>query len=315
MRALQRSAWGSVPEMVEVPIPVRHPGFSLVRIEAATVGHLDATIATGDFAIHPELPYIPGVEGAGVVLESDTWPTESRVIVRGAGVGVLRDGTWCEVAHVPDDALMEVPAGMAPALAACFFVPATTAFVALHDVGGATADSVVVVTGGTGAVGSLAVQLALDAGCTVAAITRDPARLAGQLSSQVIVCGPEDDVLAHVGRAADVLIDTVAGPGLARHLRSVAPGGKCALVGYASGPDVALNVPNAILGDVTLIPVNMLRREARARQIAPSLAARLVSGDLVLPVTQYSAVDVASAIAAVAAGHLGGRATLGFTAA
>lgn len=310
MRALQLQAWGEAPSLIEVPYPTRDPRSSLIRMEAATVGHLDATIASGEFSVHPDLPYIPGVEGAGVVVESDHWPAGSRVIVRGAGVGIVRDGTWCEIAHVPDDALMASPAGMEPSLSACFFVPVTTAFVAVHDVCGVTADSVVQVTGASGAVGSLAVQLALEAGCQVVAVTRDPGRWNGSQSERLIVCAPEDDVVALLGRPTDYLIDTVAGPGLAGRLGSVAPGGRCALVGYAAGSRITMDVPNLILGDVDLAPVNMLRREERARQIAPALAARLITGDLVLPVTEYPIEEVTRAIADVAGGRVGGRAVL-----
>ncbi len=310
MRALHVEAWGTSPTLVDVPRPTRARGCSLVGIEAATVSHLDATIATGEFAVHPDLPYIPGVEGAGVVLESDTWPLGARVMVRGAGVGVVQDGTWCEVAHVPDAALAPIPDGMDFPLGASFFVPVTTAFVALHDVCGASPTSVVQVTGARGAVGSLAVQLGLDAGCTVVAVTRDPATWAGPRSDRLIVCSPEDDVVALVGRPADCLIDTVAGPGLAERLRTVAPGGRCALVGYASAPDVVMDVPNLILADVMLVPVNMLRRDDRAREIAPGLAAKLVSGSLTLPVVAFPFEEVEQACAAVASGSTGGRVVL-----
>lgn len=310
MRALYVTEWGRAPVLREVPVPTRDPGRSLIRIEAATVSHLDATIATGEFAVHPEVPYVPGVEGSGIVVESDTWPSGTRVLVRGAGVGVVQDGTWCDVAHVPDESVTPMPVGMGFPLAACFFVPATTAFIALHDVCGVTAGSVVQVTGAKGAVGSLVVQLGLDAGCTVVAITRDPGQWTGRRSKELIVCAPEEDVSSLVGRPTDVLIDTVGGPGLATRLQSVRPGGVCALVGYASSPHVTVDIPNLILGDVALVPVNMLRREQRAREVASGLADLLVSGDLHLDVTEYPLDEVEDAIAAVALGALGGRAVL-----
>jgi NADPH2:quinone reductase len=312
MRAIVMDRWGEAPHVRSLPDPVRRPGCSLVRIHAATVGHLDATIASGNFAVQPDLPYIPGVEGAGSILESDTWSAGEKVMVRGAGVGLVRDGTWCEIAEVPDEALLPAPEGMSPELAACFFVPATTAYVAVHDICRVKDGSRVAVTGAGGAVGSIAVQLALQAGASVVAVTRTPRSWVGPRSDRLTLAQPGDDWVVEDGRGVDLLIETVAGPGFATHVAQVTPGGTCALVGYAASPELSVQVPNLIVADVSIVPVNMLRREERARVIADALAEQLIAGDLVMSTTSYEPSDVVIAQADVARGSLGGRAVLLF---
>jgi NADPH:quinone reductase len=309
MRAVMMRALGAPPEIHEVPVPDRATGHTLVRISAATVGHLDASIASGNFMIHPAVPYIPGVEGAGIVMESDVWNEGEAVCVRGAGVGLVRDGTWSQVAHVPDDSLTNVPSGMDMALAACYFVPVTTAFVTVHDLAHISEGMTVAVTGAAGVVGGLVTQLALEAGATVLAVTRKPHDWQGPYSERLIVRDHDADLVAEVGQV-DHLIDTIGGADLQRRIRWVRPGGSCFVIGYAAGAQATLDLPNFIVGNVSLVPVNMLEHELRAREVSDQLADQLVRGQLRLDVTEYPLDQAAKAIADVAQGSLAGRATL-----
>ena len=135
-----------------------------LKIEAASVGHLDLTIASGQFRIRPPLPHIGGVEGCGRVVDSGTLAPGTRVLIRGAGVGIVKPGCWADQVVVADRALRPIGDELAAPLAATFFVPCTTAHFALHDVGRFTGGERVVVTGATGAVGSVVTQLALRGG-------------------------------------------------------------------------------------------------------------------------------------------------------
>ena len=152
------------PFLADMPEPIAGEGESLVQVQAASVGHLDVTIASGRFGVAPALPYTPGVEGAGVVVAGAAHAPGTRVAIRGGGVGIQRDGTWAELVVVPDRALRTVPDDMSLDVAACFYVPLATAFLALHDIGGFTPPERVLVTGASGTVGRVAVDLALDAG-------------------------------------------------------------------------------------------------------------------------------------------------------
>ncbi len=304
MRALRIARVGGAPEPAEVPEPRPGPGETLLRVAGACLAHVDRSIAAGSLGGTPPLPYVPCTDGAGWVVESAVAPAGALVWVRGAGVGVARDGVAAELAVVPDEAVHPAPAGADPLLAACFFSPATSAATALGDLGQLRAGERVLVTGAAGAVGSLTVQLALAAGAEVVACVRTPERAAGVPAGAEVVVGEPGP------GAADLLVDTVGGPGLPGRLAAVRPGGRAVLVGYTAGTSVQLDLPALMRADVALLPLNMIRRAPRAFALAGDLLARLTAGELRLAVTPYDLADAATAWADLAAGRVDGRAVL-----
>jgi NADPH:quinone reductase len=311
VRAVRIHEWGTPPTVDEVPEPVPGNGETLVRVEAAAVAHLDLTVASGKFRLKPDLPYIGGVEGCGTVVASDAHEPGTRVMLRGGGLGLVRGGTWAEFVTTKSRGLTPVPAGLAPELAATYFVPTTTAHVTLHEVARLGAwdtaweREVVLVAGAAGAVGSMVVQLALRAGCTVLGIADGRG-----LPPGVERVSTEDDARLREERPATLLVDTLGGQGLADRSRWVRPGGRVAAIGYVAGVEVSFDLPNWLLEDVALLPVNMIRREAAARERAPMLAQLLAAGELVLPVEAFEMDDAARALSLLATGRLTGRAVI-----
>ncbi|WP_395321289.1 zinc-binding alcohol dehydrogenase family protein [Variovorax sp. UC74_104] len=280
----------AVPVLEEIAEPTARPGRTIVRMEAATVGHIDRTVWRGSFLKHPPLPYTPGVEAAGVVVASGRYQAGQRVWLRGSGLGTLFDGTWCEQIDAPDEALGLLPDDVPMTLGAAFFSPTTSAWVALHEVAKLQAGEQVLVTGASGAVGSLVMQLARDAGCTAVAVAADA----------------EPPAVA----SADLLIDTVGGDVLARTLPAVRPGGRAVLVGYTAGPTLSLDIAHFLQRDVALLPLNMFRREAQGRAAVPELLARLADGRLNLDVRPFALADAAAALDWIAQRGHRGRAVL-----
>jgi NADPH2:quinone reductase len=322
MRAVRVHAWGEAPRVDEVPVPVPAAGESLVRVEAAALAHFDLTVAGGNFGIKPQLPYIGGVEGCGVVVESDTLAPGTRVVLRGGGLGLVRPGTWAEFVTAKTKTLTALPDGMSPELGATFWVPTTTAHTALHGIGrlggwgldgiDGAADEVVVVGGGAGAVGSMVVQLALRAGARVIALITSPDQV-DLVPQGAEVVAPDDTArqaeLAEE-RSATLFVDTLGGPDLTARARWVRPGGRAVLIGYVTGTDVRLDLANWLLDDVALLPVNMVRRELEARALAPDLAALMVSGELSLGVQTFALADTGHALELLAQGKVRGRAVI-----
>ncbi|MDH6590772.1 NADPH2:quinone reductase [Variovorax sp. TBS-050B] len=290
MKAVRIHGLGAMPVIEALPDPVARPGRSLVRMAAATVGHIDRTVWQGRFLRQPPWPYTPGVEAAGTVVASGSYETGQRVWLRGSGLGTLFDGTWCELIDAPDEALGPLPDAVPMALGAAFFSPTTSAWVALHAVAKLQAGEQVLVTGARGAVGSLAMQLARDAGCTAT--------------------GVDPDAAPPPTASADLLIDTVGGDVLARVLPSVRPGGRAVLVGYTAGPTLQLDIAHFLQRDVALLPLNMFRREAAGRAAAPELLARLADGRLQLEVKPFALADAAQALDWIAQRGHRGRAVL-----
>ncbi len=290
MKAVRIHGFDAAPVLEDVADPVARPGRTLVRMQAATVGHIDRTVWQGRFLRHPPLPYTPGVEAAGVVVASERYAEGQRVWLRGSGLGTLFDGTWCELIDAPDDALGVLPDAVPMPLGAAFFSPTTSAWVALHEVARLQSGEQVLVTGASGAVGSLVMQLARDAGCTATPV--DPKAAPPDVAS------------------ADLLIDTVGGDVLAAALPAVRPGGRAVLIGYTAGPTLQLDIAHFLQRDVALLPLNMFRREAAGRAAAPELLARLADGRLHLEVQPFALADAALALDWIAQRGHRGRAVL-----
>lgn len=314
MRAARIHRWGSAPVIEEVADALRRPGETLVRIEAATVSHLDVTVASGKFAVSPQLPYVPGVEGSAVVLESDTLAPGTQVFFRDGALGLTGDGTWREYASVQAETLIPLDVALHPAVAAAFFVPVTTAYVALHDIGGVEAGQTVIVTGATGAVGSIAVQLARAAGAEVIALVSRSSRLSQLPAGVMGIALDDDDAVAALAahRPADLLLDTIGGAALGDRLTWVRYGGRAACLGYTAGTSFTIDLPTWFFSDVTILPVNLLRRAARAQAVARDLLPEIADGSIVVPVEEFTVDEIAEVLERLTTGRLNGRAVVTF---
>lgn len=307
MSALRVHAFGEPPRLDRVPVPEPGPEDVLVEIAAGVVSHHDLTVATGDFPMKPELPYVPGLEGAGLVVAAGDEVDPERIAVGmpvrvfGGGLGSTRSGTWGEYAAVTARAASPIPEGLDLALAAACGSVAATAWCAVVDLGALQPGERVGVTGATGAVGSLAAQLAvLNGASSVVAWTRSPER-AGALLAGVETAAPGDTV-----EPVDLLVDTVGGSDLPRRLATVRPGGRAVLVGYTGGTDLQISIPHLLAGDVRLLPLNMMRRRL-PKGVEAGLVAEVAAGKLRLAVEVVSPEDANDAIERLTTGATSGR--------
>jgi NADPH2:quinone reductase len=298
MKAVRVHALNAPPVLENIPEPVALAGRTIVRMEAATVGHIDRTVWRGSFLKHPPFPYTPGVEAAGVVVEGARFAKGQRVWLRGSGLGTLFDGTWCELIDAPDEALGLLPDGVPAAIGSAFFSPSTSAWVALNDIAHLSAGESVLVTGATGAVGSMSVQLALNAGAQVTAVVGSEAQAQSiPPGAKMVVLGDDPArALENVPPDFDLLVDTVGGQVLNAALPRVRPGGRAVLVGYTAGNTLSLDIAHFLQRDVSLLPLNMFRREAAGRAAAPELLARLADGRLRLDVQTFALGEAATAM-------------------
>jgi NADPH2:quinone reductase len=197
VRAAIVEAMGRLPAAAEVPTPRRRPGEALVRIRAAALNPVELHIWNGHFFDGPPRPpYVIGLEGVGVVEEGERLAPGTRVRVEFVHPGYGRDGTVAEYAvapEEPDASDRASQASVAPigdelddTAAAALGVPVFTALMCLEraEAAGASLDGAhVLVTGATGAVGLVAVQLAKLMGATrVVAAGRNRERLERALS-------------------------------------------------------------------------------------------------------------------------------------
>jgi NADPH2:quinone reductase len=254
MRAAVVETVGSPPAFAEFGEPRREEGTALVAVDAAPLNPVEIRVAAGRHARPAQPPYVPGLEGAGRVIESARLERGARVRFEGAALpGFGAQGTLAERAAVPEESLVELPEETATDLAAALGVVGITALLALER-GGMTGGERVLVLGATGAVGQMALQLAkaMGAGRVVGA-GRDAERLERALglgADAVVELGAgasgsgDDDLSAAFEDAAggplDVVIDPLWGEPAMAALRAIAPEGRLVNVGQSAGTDVRL---------------------------------------------------------------------------
>ena len=251
MRAAVLHTPGSPPSYGEHPAPEAAPGRTLVRVTAAPVVPLDLLCASGtSYFGRPAVPYVPGVQGVGVVERSDALPAGTRVWFPTSAGMAPGDGALAERCAVPDADVLPVTADLSDTEVAALGLSAVAAWMALTWRGRLTAGERVLVLGGGGAVGQVAVGAARLLGAArVVAVCRsaaaaDRARAAG--AEDVVT--PDDDVdtlterlRAAVGGAVDVVVDPVFGGMATAAARVLAPGGRLVNLGSAAGDEAAFS--------------------------------------------------------------------------
>lgn len=298
----------------EVAEPVAGEGEAVVAVEAACIAHFDLQIARGNFPVRPPAPYIGGTDGAGRVVSAEGFEPGARVWFHGAGMGVVRDGTWGERVTVPVEALHALPEGTDAALAATFFIPFATARAALHEIGGLQQGERVCVRGAAGAVGQVAVQMALAYGAgEVIAIIGSESRAAAIPSGARVVVAPGSSELASLaGADIDLAVDMVGGSEFNALLPAMRAGGRIALVGYVGGNTVPLDTTALLERGVSILAANVMHREPQVIGFAPDWLDGLAKGDLTLSTMVFPVELLSDAITAVETSPSVGRVALLF---
>ncbi len=219
-----------------VPLPAPAPDQVRVRVRASSVNPLDCKIRSGALPLGAAPPAILHIDVAGTVgaVGEAVSGFEEGDRVYGFAGGVLAyPGALAEYVCVPAAALALIPATMEFTQAAALPVAACTAWEAIHERAQVQAGERVLVQGGAGGVGHLAVQLAHACGAEVHATvsTAEKAELVRALGAQVAIDyrreGVSDMVRAHTdGHGYDVVIDTVGGAALHQALLAAKPGGR-----------------------------------------------------------------------------------------
>ena len=235
--------------IAEVPIPVRAPGQVLVQVHATSLNYPDLLMTRGEYQLKPPLPFIPGMEVSGTVVEADE---DSSFTLGDAVVGSCRLGGMAEYVVVDAAALRSLPAGIDHATAASFGAAYHTAYVALVELGQLKPGQWVLVHGASGGVGLAAVDLAKALGARVIAASTSAEKLkviaaAYSPDATLLATGRFRDQVAEItdGALADLVYDPVGGDIFDESTRCVAFGGKLLVIGFTSGriPAISVNIP------------------------------------------------------------------------
>lgn len=249
MRAAVVEELGSPPQAREREAPARGDGEALVEVAAAPLNPIEIRVASGSFARRAQPPYVPGLEGAGRVLEAGRIAPGTRVRFEPAALpGFGKDGTLAELAAVEEDSLVELPDAVDDAHAAALGVVGITAALAL-DRAAIQGGERVLVLGATGAVGQAAVQLARARGAgriVAAGRSEDGLRRALALGADASVRldgeGLADEFQEAAGGALDVVVDPLWGEPAMAALTVLAERGRLVNVGQSAGVDVRLPI-------------------------------------------------------------------------
>ncbi len=309
---------GRVGELARDALPA---GDVTIEVEYSSLNYKDALAATGRNKVAARYPHVPGIDAAGTVAESTdpAWPVGTRVLVHGYDFGAGRFGGFARYTRVPGGWLVRLPGTLsafdAMAIGTAGY-SAALALLALQRNGTRPADGPIVVTGASGGVGCVAVDLLAGAGYRVVASTGKPEledwfRLLG--ASEVIA---RDAVRLDDGGDPKPLlparwagaVDNVGGTTLDALLRTTKIGGSIALCGLVGGATFRGTVMPFILRGVSLLGIDSARTPIADRQaLWNRLAADLRPRHLDAVVRTVGLDELAGEIETMLQGRVQGR--------
>ena len=276
------------------------PGEVIIRSRYSSVNYKDALAATGNGRILRRFPLVAGVDVAGEVTASvdGRFREGDQVLVTGCGLGESHDGGFSEVVRVPADWVVPLPPGMTLFDAMMLGTAGFTASLAIDRMeqnGLVPAQGPVVVTGASGGVGSVAIDLLSGRGYEVMALSR---KLQATDYLQSLGAAEVLDAKAAVASGKPLeaarwagAIDNVGGAVLGWLTRSMLPWGSIASIGLAGGAELHTTVMPFILRGVSILGITsancpMQRRlkiwQRLVTDLQPQHLASIVAGQVTL---------------------------------
>jgi NADPH2:quinone reductase len=276
-------------ELKDVPSPSLEPGLLRIRVDAAGIGFVDGLKIQGLYQTKDPLPFVPGTEFAGVVMDAPGSPGGYQPGMR--VMGMTRSGALAEEIVVSPAALYPLPDGVAAEVAASFRANYLTALYALSARATIATGEQLLVLGAAGGTGTAAVQIGklLGARVIAAASTPEKREFAQAHGADVVIDYTQAgwrDTLKELtgGHGADVIFDPVGGEISVQAFRSIAWRGRHLVVGFAGGaiPALPFNLPllkgGALLGvDLAQIPT---REPELGKRLMSQLTGWLAEGKL-----------------------------------
>jgi NADPH2:quinone reductase len=215
-----------------------------VALHAAGINFPDVLMAAGEYQLKPELPFTPGMEAAGEVIEvgkgAEGAAVGDRVIVK------MRHGAYADEAVVTPSQTIPLPRAFDYAEGATFLAAHGTAYHALIDRGRVEPGEVLLVHGAGGGVGLAAVEMGKMLGATVIAAASSEEKLSvaqAKGADHLVLYSREPfrDAVKRItdGRGADVVFDPVGGQVFEESMRCIAWGARLLIIGFTGGIGLA----------------------------------------------------------------------------
>jgi acrylyl-CoA reductase (NADPH) len=292
-----------------------------VQVEWSTLNYKDGLAITGLSPVVRQFPMVPGIDFAGTVTESahPRWQVGDRVVLNGWGVGEAWWGGLAQKARVQGDWLVALPAGLTTRQAMAIGTAGYTAMLCVQalqrhwaDAGVAPGSGEVLVTGGSGGVGSVAIALLATLGHRVVASTGrlEEAEYLKALGAQEVI---DRQSLSAPGKPLQKerwigVVDAVGSHTLANACASTRYGGAVAACGLAQGMDLPASVAPFILRGITLYGIDSVMAPRARREAAWAQLDTLLDRDRLEQMTrEVTLADAAALGPQILQGQVRGR--------
>ncbi len=278
MRAVTITEYGgpAVLRLTEVPDPRPDPGEVLIDVAATSVNRADLLQRQGRYASPPGISEILGLECAGTV-------AKLGADVTGFAVGdevcaLLAGGGYAERVTAPAGQVMPLPPGVDLVTAGGVPEVACTVWSTVVRHAGLAAGELLLVHGGSGGVGTHAIQVGRALGAQVAT-TASAARLArcAELGAQILIDYREQDFAEQLAGRADVILDNMGAKYLSRNLTALAPDGRLVVIGLQGGATAELNLGALLPKRASVAAIGLRGRPVAGAQGKTALCADVVA--------------------------------------
>lgn len=286
MKAIVLYEHGGLDKLVyktDFPEPAIGPDDVLVNVKATGVNRVDLLVRNGYPGISIPMPHVPGGDIAGVVAKIGSnvrgisvgdrvvaWPLiacgqcvlcregKENLCLNWKYFGLHRHGGYAEYVSVPGASLLKLPAGVSFDEAVSLGIAGLTAYHAIKSVGELKAGEVFMIWGGSGGVGTIAVQLAKMVGATVVATVgkdekRDPVK---KLGADYVFNHHQEDVQVEVMKlfpaGVDMIIDYVGPATFPKSFSMLKKGGRMLLCGILTGRETTFSIHQTYLRHLSI---------------------------------------------------------------
>ncbi len=226
-------------KLQQMPKPKPTDDQILIKVHFAAINFSDLLMLKGQYQVQPELPFIPGQEVGGIVVQA---PSSSRFNIGDRLVSKVYWGGFAEYACVNENMAMLIPHKVNLDIATTIPISYVTASVALHQCVKINSEQTILIHAAAGAVGFAAVEIALLAGCRVIATGSSLERLqrVKERGAHHCINYLEPDWHQKVkditqNKGANLIFDSVGGEIGENSLRCIAQDGTLLIVGFSSG--------------------------------------------------------------------------------
>jgi NADPH2:quinone reductase len=271
-------------QLEDIDAPPTTNGDVRIAVRAAAINFPDVLMVAGAYQVKPDLPFVPGVEVSGEIVEAPAAANlekGDRVMALLDNVGLMRGG-YAELTEAAPQSVTRIPDGMTFEDAAAFTLVYQTGWFGLHRRANLQKGEVLLVHAGAGGVGSAAIQLGKAAGATVIATAGSDEKVdvCRKLGADHAVNYKTQDFVEEVksvtqGRGADVIYDPVGGDVFDRSTKCVAFEGRIVVVGFTSGRIPQLAINHALIKNYSVVGLHWGLYMRRAPQLIPQAMQQL----------------------------------------